>query len=79
MQQLLPQIGMRGLLCARMRVFHVIGPHYVSYFNMLDFEIQKYSRLGRTDIVRWYSEARGSLPPREELHARVEKIRESLS
>lgn len=77
--QLLPQIGMRGLLCTRMRVFHVIGPHYVSYFKMLDFEIQKYSRLGRTDIVRWYSEARSSLPAREELHARVEKIRENLA
>lgn len=78
MQQLLPQIGMRGLLCTRMKVFHVIGPQYVSYFEMLDFEIQKYSRLGRADIARWYSDARGCLPPREELHSRVEKIRESL-
>jgi hypothetical protein len=45
----------RGLLCTRMKVFHAIGPAYASLFGMLDFEIEKYRALGRTDIVNWYS------------------------
>ena len=44
----------RGVLCTRMKVFHAIGPAYASLFGMLDFEIAKYRRLGRADIVRWY-------------------------
>jgi len=61
-----------------MKVFHVMGPQYVSYFGMLDFEIAKYAGVGRTDMVQWYSEARNSLPSYEELHRRVEGIRSSL-
>jgi hypothetical protein len=38
-----------------MKVFHAIGPAYASLFGMLDFEIEKYRALGRTDIVNWYS------------------------
>jgi hypothetical protein len=48
----------RGVLCTRMRVFHAIGPEYASLFGMLELEIAKYRRLGRTDIVRWYESAR---------------------
>lgn len=43
-----------GLLDRGMRVFHVIGPQYADSFGMLDFEIHKYRRLGRHDIVGWY-------------------------
>jgi hypothetical protein len=53
---------LQGLLCTRMKVFHVIGPEYVSMFDMLEFEIAKYQALGRSDIVDWYERARPTLP-----------------
>ena len=71
--------GLHGLLCTRLKVFHVIGPEYASYFGMLDFEIEKYRSLGRTDIVQWYTEARDKLPPKELLHQQVLRIQASLS
>ncbi len=71
--------GRLGLLCTRFKVFHVIGPEYASHFDMLEFEIQKYRRLGRHDIVEWYEGAKHRLPPRDELHLRVEEILHHLS
>ena len=71
--------GNLGLLCTRFKVFHVIGPHYASYFEMLDFEIEKYRRLGRMDIVEWYETARSSLPSKEELEPRVSGILAALA
>jgi hypothetical protein len=70
----LRQRGRLGLLCTKFKVFHVIGPQYASYFGMLEFEVEKYRRLGRTDIVSWYESARPALPPQDELRFRVEKI-----
>lgn len=67
-----------GLLCTRMKVFHVIGPQYASLFGMLDAEVEKYRRLGRTEIVDWYQGARPSLPPIEELQQRFEAAVQSL-
>jgi hypothetical protein len=66
--------GNLGLLCTKFKVFHVIGPQYVSYFGMLDFEIEKYRKLGRMELVSWYEEGRKSLPPQEELSSRVNNI-----
>ena len=68
--------GELGLLCTRFKVFHVIGPQYASYFGMLDFEIKKYRRLGRTDLVNWYETT--ALPNKEELELRVKKILAAL-
>jgi hypothetical protein len=45
---------------------------------MLDFEIQKYQRLGRTDIVSWYESAKASLPGKAELEPRVKEILAAL-
>lgn len=70
--------GLLGLLCMRFKVFHVIGPQYASYFNMIEFEIEKYRRLGRREIVEWYEGAKKGLPAREELHERVEAILKHL-
>lgn len=70
----LRETGRLGLLCTRFKVFHVIGPQYASYFGMLNFEVEKYRRLGRADIVSWYESARETLPPREELSARIKNI-----
>jgi hypothetical protein len=72
--------GSLGLLCTRMKVFHVIGPEYASYFGMLDFEIEKYRSLGRQEIVKWYCDARDKvLPPQDVLHQRVMEIQASMS
>jgi hypothetical protein len=66
--------GSLGLLCTKFKVFHVIGPQYAFHFDMLEFEIEKYRGLGRLDIVDWYDSARSTLPGREELETRVNKI-----
>jgi hypothetical protein len=79
MKHRLAQHRMRGLLCTRMKVFHVIGPQYAYYFDMLDFEIEKYRSLGRAEIVRWYEDAKSGLPAMESLEKRVVAIREKLS
>jgi hypothetical protein len=73
---MLSRQGLRGVLCTRMKVFHAIGPAYASLFGMLDFEIAKYERLGRADIVRWYESER--LPPHAELEARFSTITSAL-
>lgn len=74
----LRETGRLGLLCTKLKVFHVIGPQYASYFGMLDFEIEKYRRLGRHEIVNWYESAKDTLPPTEELGSRVQKILATL-
>jgi hypothetical protein len=66
----------RGVLCTCMRVFHTIGPAYASLFGMLEFEVAKYRRLRRTNIVEWYqSEA---IPPLDELQRRFEILSGAL-
>jgi hypothetical protein len=45
---------------------------------MLDFEIEKYRRLGRHEIVSWYEGARDNLPPPAELSSRVKNILANL-
>ena len=68
--------GRRGVLCTRMRVFHAIGPQYASLFGMREFEVAKYRRLGRTDIVQWYeTEAPAA---RAELETRFAHVTELL-
>jgi hypothetical protein len=66
----------RGLLCTHMKVFHVIGPAYASLFGMLDFEIAKYQRLGRGEIVQWYQTERRPAP--KELATRFRNIVSTL-
>ena len=51
---LLTRRGQLGLLDLGMKVFHVIGPQYAAAFGMLGFEIEKYRRLGRSELVAWY-------------------------
>ena len=54
-----------GLLDRGMKVFHVIGPEYAAAFGMLQFEIEKYRRLGRLDIVAWYESHRVKTCPEQ--------------
>jgi hypothetical protein len=78
-RQHLHSIGQHGLLCTRMKVFHVTGPFYTSYFGMLDSEIAKYQSIGRLDMVNWYCADRRNVPPAHELAERVRRIREHLA
>jgi hypothetical protein len=71
-------IGQSGLLCTRLKVFHVIGPAYASHFGMLDFELAKYASIGRPDVVNWYQAERPRLPPPQELALRVQQIQTNL-
>jgi hypothetical protein len=74
----LAQRGLHGLLDLGMKVFHVIGPAYAEAFGMLDFEIEKYRRLGRHDIVTWYESHRRDAECAAALRRRAEEIRASL-
>ncbi len=71
--------GELGLLCTKLKVFHVVGPAYASYFEMLDFEIEKYKRLGRSDLVHSLTDAKSKLPSEVDLKNRVEGILEHLA
>ena len=69
--------GQLGVLDRGMKVFHVIGPAYAAAFGMLDFEIAKYRRLNRHDIVNWYEGyARGAGPEHD--RQRIAGIRASI-
>jgi hypothetical protein len=70
--------GQHGLLDRGMKVFHVIGPAYAAAFGMLDFEIAKYRRLGRHDIVEWYERESVDLPGPGVLRERVDEIRRTF-
>lgn len=56
-----------GVMSTKIKMFHVVGPTYVSYYGMLDFEIQKYKDVKNMDVVRWYESARSRIPPHEEI------------
>lgn len=71
----LRQRGQIGLLDCGMKVFHVIGPTYANAFGMLEFEIEKYRRLGRLDIVAWYECYRAEPVPTELVTERIEALR----
>jgi hypothetical protein len=70
--------GQHGLLDRRMKVFHVIGPEYAAAFGMLAFEIGKYRRLNRGDIVTWYESHAGNNASVENSVRRIAAIRASL-
>lgn len=74
----LAQSRQHGLLDRAMQVFHVIGPEYAHGFGMLDFEIQKYRRLGRHDIVGWYEGWRDRPDRAAPPAGRVDEIRAAL-
>jgi hypothetical protein len=70
--------GQHGLLDLGMKVFHVIGPEYAAAFGMLAFEIEKYRRLNRGDIVTWYESYVGDNASAEAGVRRIAAIRASL-
>lgn len=70
--------GQLGLLDCGMKVFHVIGPAYADAFGMLSFEIEKYRRLGRVDIVTWYENYCGTPSAMRLLPTRIDVVRAAL-
>jgi hypothetical protein len=70
--------GQFGLLDRRMKVFHVIGPEYATAFGMLTFEIEKYRRINRFDIVAWYENYSPDNASKENCIRRIAAIRASL-
>jgi hypothetical protein len=70
--------GQHGLLDLGMKVFHVIGPEYAAAFGMLAFEIEKYRRLNRADLVAWYESHAGNNASAESSVRRIAEIRASL-
>ena len=74
----LRQRGLHGLLDRGMKVFHVIGPAYASAFGMLEFEIAKYRRLGKREIVDWYESYRNPTASRGRLAGKIDFIRTLL-
>lgn len=75
-KQQLRRHGQDAFLCTRIRVFHVTGPQYASYFGALESEIEKYARLGLHELVDCYR--RQQIPPREHLAQRIDHIRASF-
>jgi hypothetical protein len=61
-----------------MKVFHVIGPEYAAAFGMLAFEIEKYRRHNRGDLVAWYESYAGDNASAEAGVRRIAAIRASL-
>jgi hypothetical protein len=71
--------GRHGVLDLGMRVFHVIGPEYANAFGMLEFEITKYRRLGRQELVDLYENCRNPAASPELLAGRIDAIRAALA
>jgi len=72
----LRSLGQSALLCTRVKVFHVTGPQYASYFGMLKSEIDKYEALGLTALVNCYKNQQ--IPSQEYLSERIDRIRASF-
>lgn len=47
--------GQDGLLCQKMKVFHVAGPAYAALFETVQSEVRKYKQLGMADMADLYA------------------------
>jgi hypothetical protein len=71
----LGKIGVKAYKCRRMRIFHIIGATYHSLFaGMVQFEIEKYRRVGHRGMVEVYEREMASLPSRSSLELRFKAI-----
>lgn len=74
----LQSLGLQGLLCTRIKVFHAEGPIYSYGFGLLDREIKKYRAVGRNDFADGYESAKATLPPQELIEERVLQIKKHI-
>lgn len=71
--------GQKGWMSLKVRMFHVHGPAYHSFFQgMLDFEIAKYRGIHYMDIAQVYEDSKPTLPPATVLEARLADIKETF-
>jgi hypothetical protein len=73
----LPSINRIGVLCKKIKIFHVYGAPYASAYNLFNFEKEKFKSVGLDGIARGFIEEK--LPPREKILANIEKIKVALS
>lgn len=68
-------LGKKAYKTRRMRMFHIAGPTYHSLFaGMIEFEIEKYKRVGHQGMVEVFETQRMTLPPRTILDQRFRAI-----
>lgn len=67
--------GLLAYKCRRMRIFHIIGASYHSAFpGALEFELQKYAAVGKTNLVEIYKNQAKTLPPTDYLLKKIKAI-----
>lgn len=74
----LPSSGQLGLLCTKIRIFHVYGAYYASAYDLLDFEIAKFRNVGLGHIADGFEISRKKLPSKEVLLASVEGVKKEF-
>lgn len=79
MQHMLRATGRQALLCTKMKVFHVSGAAYCSYFGMLQFEIDKFDGVNQPAMSQAYRQADPAGFPMEVLEQRVREVRAVLA
>lgn len=71
----LNSLGMKAFKCRRMRIFHLAGAPYHSLFpGMVEFEMEKYRRVGHRQMVQVYENEMKNLPPKAVLEQRLRAI-----
>jgi len=75
----LPSSNCVGLLCRKIKIFHVYGAIYASAYGMLDFEFEKFRNVGLHGIADGFARWRDRLPPKENILERIEAIKRALS
>lgn len=71
--------GKTPVLCRTLKVFHVKGPVYLSYYDMLDVQVWKLKQLGQSDeAVARYAKAKEWVPSKEKLEPFIRHVYEEI-
>jgi hypothetical protein len=70
--------NLKGLLYSKIKVLHINSPQYANYFNMLDFEIDKYRNLGLTELADLYENSKLNKIPNVDMFNKLILIFEHL-
>jgi len=65
--------GMLGLLCGRMKVFHVAGPVYAHHHGLLDGEVEKFRRANMQGMADGYAKYRDKPHSRARVEEQLQK------
>lgn len=75
----MPSRGFIGVLCKKIKIFHVYGPIYASAYGLFDFEHEKFKAVGLTGIADGFDRWREKLPSKEFLADKIDGIKKALS